>query len=384
MNTRIATTCLLLALGVGWAQQAPGAPAAGAPSAQQPARTQSQQAPAQATAALNLAQALNRAYAQGTALANVETNLQNARLQLQAAEADPSTLVLQRTQAQQAVALGQVSVASTRLQVLQSVVSAYLALYEAQQNVALAQAQLDLASRNLAIAQAKLQDGNTTALAVAQARTAEQQAQQTLANARTKVPVSAAQLATLLGVTDLGSVAVAPPPDFPRVRASLTELQNGLLDRLPNVVQAKQAVDLYTLQVKLYDNDYTPRMTLQTAKTSLDNAQRTLETARQNAATSVANAFQAAKNTYAAIAIAEQNLANSQHVLAQDRAAFQAGTVAAVQIRTDEVNVTSARYSLLQAVDTYRNALVTLSVSAGSDLTGLVEPAASGASGGPS
>ncbi|MEJ2356710.1 MAG: TolC family protein [Deinococcales bacterium] len=375
MTTRIATY-LILALGAAWAQQTPATATPGA----QPVQQQTSQQPPttgapQAGTTLDLAQALARAYAQGTALANAQTNLQNAQLQLTAAEADPSTLVLQKTQAQHTVALDQVTVESTKLQVLQSVASAYLALYEAQQNVALAQAQLDLADKNLAVAQAKYQDGNATALQVAQARTSQQSARQTLANAQAKVPTSAAQLATLLGVTDLGSVTVAPPPDFPQVTVALSELQNGLLERLPSVVQAKQAVDLYSLQVKLYDNDYTPRMTYQTAKTSLDNAQRTLDTARQNASTSVANAYQAAKNGYASIAIARQNLDNAKQVLAQDQAAYQAGTVAAVQVQSDQVNVASAQYSLLQAVDTYRNAVVTLSVSAGRDLTGLVQPA---------
>ncbi|MEJ2289968.1 MAG: TolC family protein [Deinococcales bacterium] len=349
MTTRIATY-LILALGAAWAQQTPATATPGA----QPVQQQTSQQPPttgapQAGTTLDLAQALARAYAQGTALANAQTNLQNAQLQLTAAEADPSTLVLQKTQAQHTV---------------------------------LAQAQLDLADKNLAVAQAKYQDGNATALQVAQARTSQQSARQTLANAQAKVPTSAAQLATLLGVTDLGSVTVAPPPDFPQVTVALSELQNGLLERLPSVVQAKQAVDLYSLQVKLYDNDYTPRMTYQTAKTSLDNAQRTLDTARQNASTSVANAYQAAKNGYASIAIARQNLDNAQQVLAQDQAAYQAGTVAAVQVQSDQVNVASAQYSLLQAVDTYRNAVVTLSVSAGRDLTGLVQPAS--ASGGAS
>jgi len=381
MTSRIAT-CLILALGVAWAQQTPTtAPTAQAAQQQTAQQQTAQQAKAPAT--LGLKEALARAYAQGTALATARTNLQNAQLQSTAAEADPSTLVLQKTQAQQAVALAQVNVASTKLQVLQSVVNAYLTLYEAQQNVSLAQAQLDLADKDLSVAQAKYQDGNATALDVSKARTSQQSAQQTLANATAKVPTSAAQLATLLGVTDLGSVTVAPPPEIPQVTVALSDLLNGLLERLPNVVQAKQSVDLYTLQVKLYDNDYTPHMTYQTAKTALDNAQRTLDTARQNASTSVANAYQAARNAYANIAIAQQNLRNAQDVLAQDQAALQAGTVAAVQVQADQVNVASARYSVLQVADTFRSAVVTLSVSAGRDLTGLVAPATSG-SGGPS
>lgn len=365
---------LLLAIGVAWAQQGPAAPAQQPPAQQQTTHTAPQ-------SALDLPQALARAYQQGTALANARTNLQNAELQMKATLADPSTLVVAKTQAQQSVALDTVTVEATKLQVMQSVVSAYLSLYEAQQNVALTQAKLVLANKDLAVAEAKYQDGNATALAVSQARTSQQGSQQALADAKAKVPVSEAQLATLLGVTNLGSVTVAAPPDFPQLSVKLADLQDGLLERLPSVVQAKQSVDLYNLQARLYDNDYTPRMTYQTAKTSLENAQRTLDNAQRNAATSVANAYQAATNAYANIAIARQNLTNSQQILAQDQAAYQAGTVAAVQVQSDEVNVASARYGLMQSVDTYRNAVVTLSVSAGRDLTGLVAPAASGSGG---
>jgi outer membrane protein TolC len=332
-------------------------------------------------ATIDLPQALARAYGQGTALANAQTNLANAELQLEAVQADPSALVLQKTQAQQAAAQSRIALESTRLQVLQSVVNAYQSLYEAQQSVALAQAQRDLADRDLQVAQAKFGDGNATSLDVSKARTALQSAQQTLANAQAKVPVAGSQLATLLGVTDLGSVTAVAPPDLPQVSAKLADLEQGLLGRLASVAQAQQAVDLYTLQTKLYDNDYTPRMTYQTAKTALDNARRSLDTARQNASTSLANAYQAAHDAYARIAIAQQNLGNAQSVLQQDQAALQAGTVSALQVQSDQVAVASSRFSLLQAVDGYRNALVTLSVSAGQDLTGLVAPAAPGAGG---
>lgn len=352
----------------------------GAASAQQTAVPLRPSSTTQA-ATLDLPQALARAYAQGAALANAQTNLANAELQLEAVQADPSALVLQKTQAQQAATQSRVALEATRLQVLQSVVSSYQALYEAQQDVTVAQAQRDLADRDLQVAQAKFGDGNATSLDVAKARTALQSARQTLANAEAKVPAAGSQLATLLGVTDLGSVTVVAPPDLPQVSAKPTDLEQGLLQRLPSVVQARQSVELYTLQVKLYDNDYTPRMTYQTAKTSLDNAQRGLDTARQNAATSLANAYQAARDAYARIAIGQQNLDNVRQVLQQDRAALEAGTVSALQVQSDEVAVASSTYSLLQAVDGYRNALVTLSVSAGQDLTGLVGPATPGTGG---
>ncbi len=123
--------------------------------------------------------------------------------------------------------------------------------------------------------------------------------------------------------------------------------------------------------VRLSDNDYTPPLTLKTAQLTLENNRKALTTAEQNAMTSLKNAYQAAQAAYAAIALAESNLENARKVLAQDEAAYKAGTVSALQVETDRVSVLVAEYGLLQAKNAYWRALAALSLAAGRDLTGL-------------
>ncbi|WP_018467683.1 TolC family protein [Calidithermus timidus] len=331
--------------------------------------------PALAQSSLSLVQALQQAYAQGPSLQSAQATLQNALLQLNALKADPSTLIVARTQAEQNAELARVNLEATRLSVMQSVVNAYVGLYEGLQNVELYQAQVALNQRNLDVAKARQAAGNATALDVARAQTTLDSSRQALTNAQAQIPILSAQLATLLGVSDLGSLSIAPPPTPPALQADINVLSKDLFTRLASVVQAQQAVDLAQLNVKLYDNDYTPAVNLESAKTTLLNNQRSLQIAQQNALTSLNNTYQAAQNAYKAIAIAQATVANAQKVVEQSQAALKAGTISALQLQTDQVSLKSAQYSLTQAQNSYWKALAAFSVAAGQDFTGLVKAA---------
>lgn len=325
--------------------------------------------------ALTLVQALSQAYSRGPSLQSAQATLQNATLQLNALKADPSTLIVARTQAEQNAKLAEVNLEATRLSVMQSVVNAYVGLYEAQQNVALFQAQVALNQRNLEVARARQAAGNATALDVARAQTTLDSSRQSLTNAQAQIPILSAQLATLLGVSDLGNFTTVAPPAAPVLQADLQALSRDLFTRLPSVLQAQQAVELSQLNVKLADNDYTPAVQLNSAKTSLENNQRTLQTAQQNAQTSLTNTYQAAQNAYRNIALAQANVTNAQRVVEQSQAALRAGTISALQLQTDQVSLRGTEYSLVQAQGSYWKALAAFSVAAGQDFTGLVRAA---------
>lgn len=325
-----------------------------------------------------LTQVLRQAYAQGPSLQSAQATLQNATIQLNALKADPSTLVASLTQAQQTYDLAQVNLAATRLTVMQNVVDAYLGLYEQQQNVELLQAQVTLNQRNYDVAKARQVAGNATSLDVARAQTTLDSSRQSLTTAQTQIPILSAQLAAQLGVGSLGSFTAAAPAAPKNVQVDVAALSKELFSRLPSVLQAQQAVDTAALNVKLYDNDYTPAVSLQAAKTSLVNNQRALSTAQQNAGTSLNNAYQTAQSYYKQIAIAQAGVANAQKVVDQDAVALKAGTISALQLQTDQVSLRSAQYTALQAVDSYWKALAALSVAAGQDFTGLVAAASEG------
>ena len=116
--------------------------------------------------ALNLEGAVRQAFAQGPDLASSLATLQNAKADLVAKEADPSTLILPLTQARNTAALNQVQVDAKRLEVMSNVMGAYLNLFEAQENIKVLEAQIALDSRNLEIAKIRLAARNGTQLDV--------------------------------------------------------------------------------------------------------------------------------------------------------------------------------------------------------------------------
>ncbi len=319
---------------------------------------------------LSLPQAISLAYAQGPTYSSAQTTLQNAQATLKARQGDPSTLAADLTAAQNAVQLAQVNLTNARLTVLQSVVNAYLGLYETQQDVSLLTAQLNLDQTNLQVAQAKLQAGTGTSLDISKAQNTVNTDQQNLANANAQLTVQATELSRLFGQST-STLTLQAPPSPVKLSASLTSLNQGLNARLPSVVQAQQAVASDQLTVKTSNNDYTPRLTLQNAQTALQNDQRTLANTEKTVASTLKDSFSAAQDAYSRIAIQQKAVTNAQTALTQAQARYQSGIISKVDLQSSQVALQSAKFTLTQAVDTYWKSVAALSVAAGADVTGL-------------
>lgn len=328
-------------------------------------------AAAQATP-LTLPGAVARALDSGPDVTTARANLQKAQATLRAARADPSTLITTLTQAQQGADAASATLAGTKLNVAQTVITQYLGAYETAGRVALNTAQVRLDERNLQIARARLQAKVATQLDVSRAQTSLNQNRQELADAQAQLPVQEAQLARTLGLNAGTDLKLADPPAPPRLSTTLAGLQGGLDKRLPSLVQAAQGAEFAALQVKIYDNDYTPARTLQDAQTALANAQRDLEGAQRGAATGVRDAYRAVQDAQQRVQLAGQQAANAQTTLTQAQARLGAGTAAAVEVQQAQVQLQQASFAVTQAQDNLWRALAALSVAAGTDVTGLV------------
>ena len=324
------------------------------------------------TAPLDLNAALRQALTRGPDLATSTATLENARADLSAKEADPSTLVVTMTQARNTFALNAAQVNAKRLEVMSNVTAAYLNLFEAQENVKLLEAQLALDTRNLEVAKAKLSAKNGTQLDVSRAESTLASSRQSLADAKAQLPILSNRLEPLLGVNASTNLTVANPPAFKEVKFDLNALENGLETRLPGVLQASQAVQLAELNVRLSDNDYTPPATLREAKTTLENARRTLTTTRASAVTQLRDAARTVANALERVRIAAKDLDNAEDALGQDQTRFKSGTISRVQLQTTEVSTLRSRNSYTQATNTYLRALAQLSTAAGLDQTGMI------------
>jgi outer membrane protein TolC len=326
--------------------------------------------------ALTLESAMTQAFSKGPDLASSQATLKNAQADLASKEADSSTLVVSLTQARQTMVLNTAQLEAQRLGVMSNVLTAYLNLFESQENIKVLSAQLDLDARNLEIAKAKLAAKNGTQLDVSKAESTLATSKQNLADARAQLPILSNRLEVLLG-TNANNLTASAPPAFKETKIDQTALEGGLEKRLPSVLQAAQNLQLADLNVRLSDNEYTPPATLRDYKTQLENAQRTLETTRTNAVTSLRDAARNVTNALEKVRIAAQNLQNAESSLAQDQTKFKSGTISRLNLQTTEVSTLNSRFAYLQATDTYLKALASLSVASGVDQTGLVKGSAS-------
>ena len=323
--------------------------------------------------ALTLPSAVNKALSSGPDVSSARNTYAKALANLKAKQLDPTTLGSDLLSAQQGASSNLAALNNAKLSTVQTVLSQYLSLLEGQQTLALNAAQVSLDGRNLTIVQAKLAAKSATALEVAQKQNTLSTSRQTLVNTRAQLPVLSAGLAKTLGLPTTGVLQVSALPATPGVSATLEALSSGLERRLPGLISASQAVDSAALQVKLADNDYTPRRTLEDAQIALQNARTALESERKNAGTNLRDSLRAHQDALEQVKLAGQSLSNGQKTLAQTQARFKLGTAAQVEVQTAQVATLSSQLALTKAQDNVWKASATLSVASGLDLTNLVE-----------
>lgn len=296
-----------------------------------------------------------------------QANADKASAAAAAALADPSTLVAARLAAQNSLTQAQAQLRGARLTTLQSTINAYTALLEAQENVELQTLQTQVDSKAVQVAQVKLKIGNATTLDVQNAQTTLSGSQQDLADARAQVNLASTRLGTLTGVSNARAVAGVTAP---KLSVTLAELQKNL-GRLSSVVGAAGTVAEAQLAVKLADNDFTPARTLQDARTALANANRSLDSAEKAAAQTLASAYQSAQSTYELLKVAGSRETAAQNTYTQNAARLKSGTISAVDLQSSQLALKKAQYARLQAQNNVLEALASLSVASGQNLTGI-------------
>ena len=322
--------------------------------------------------ALNLEGAVRQAFAQGPDLASSLATLANAKADLTAKESDPSTLIVPLTQARNTAALNQVQVDAKRLEVMSSVMGAYLNLFEAQENIRVLEAQIALDTRNVEIAKIRLAARNGTQLDVSRSENTLGASRQSIADARANLPILSNRLEVLLGVST-GNLTVSAPPAFKEIKFEIAALEANLETRLPSVLQLAQVVSISDLSVKLSDNDYTPPATLRDNKTALENAQRNLATIKKSAVTQLRDAARGTLNALEQVRLRANDRENADEALSQDNLKFKGGTISRLQLQQTEVAALRSRFAYAQATNLYWRSVAGLSVASGVDQTGLLK-----------
>lgn len=326
---------------------------------------------AQTQPTLSYQTVLKQALEKSPDIVGQQTTLADARADLAAKTADPSTLILPQTQAQQKVQLEALKTGFVKLQVAQNVLSAYLSVLEAQENLNVLQAQVGLDSMALDIAKAKLATKNATQLDVTKAQNTLGSSQQDLKNAQSTFPVLKEKLSATAGGGLPSTYQVTVPQIKPKT-VKLDDLTQQGDERLPSLLQLSQAVTLAQMNVKFSDNDYTPRSTLDAAKSSLESAQRSLSSQNTSTASSIKDAFQNVSNSLEKSKFGQEDLKAAQQTLSQDQTRYKNGLISKYQLRQSEVAVLKAEQAQLQAQDAYLKAIAALSVTTGQDILDVV------------
>ncbi len=321
-------------------------------------------------APIGLSEALSSAFKNGKDLTDARSSFYTAQADLTAKKADPTTLVVTLEQSQNSFDLAQLKVGYTRLQVLQNLLNNYAALLEGQNALDLGEAQLALDKRNLDVAQAKLAAKNATELDVSNAQNTYTSSQQNLTNSKAQIPVLSAKLEQSMGINASGDLTLADYPKMPDLSLSLNDLENDLTLRVPSVLQASQSLEIAALNVKLSDNDWTPKRTLEDAKTNLETAKRALESSQKDALTGLRDAYRNAQDAFKRLQIAQKSLETAKQSYSADQTRFKSGVISKVQLQQSEVSLQNSQNSLDKTRGTYLKSLSSLSVAAGRDVTG--------------
>ncbi|WP_424950913.1 TolC family protein [Deinococcus sp.] len=315
---------------------------------------------------ITLPAAVASALTAGSTVRDAQTGVTSSASTLKAVQADPSTLASVLLSAQQAYTLAQAQLTQARLTATQNAVNAFTALYQTQELIDVDQLQITVDTKNLQVAQVKLSTRNGTALDVQTAQNTLNTSRQNLTDAQAQLVVNSQKLANVIGKP--GSYAASTPPGAPAARQN-----TALSSTYPTLLKDQQAVDTAALSVRLADNEFTARVTLDQARTTLSNAQSTLATDQKTLLTTLATAQSTAEAAQATYSAALQTEANTQASYRQDTVRLSSGTISAVALGQSQLALKKAQYARAQALVSVWQSLAALSTASGQDVTGLVK-----------
>jgi outer membrane protein TolC len=308
---------------------------------------------------LTLDSALAKAKDQAT-VASAQSELEDARANLQRVLGDPLLTRPNRVQAQQRADLAQANYERALLQAQSSIVSAYTQLLEAQIQVRLAQKGLEVAAKGVEVAQIRQKNGSGTALDLKNAQNKLDDAKTNLNRANDGLALAQSNLRSLVGPFD--SVAPLPtPPALPDAKA----VQN-LLAKSPDVIQARQRVELATLQVEVLDPSYAAQADIAAAKARADQAGAGAKEVERALGLQYDSLYQNLQAASRSLSVQAAAYANAKETLANDKKRLDSGLISSLAYLQTELATLQAELAAQQAQGNYYRALYSLYTGGGS------------------
>jgi len=254
-----------------------------------------------------------------------------------------------------------------KLQVIQNVRNAYFNVLEAQTQVKLYEKQLAYYEETFNATKAKYQVGNATATDVSQAELNYLSAVNSLKTAQNNLTIYWSQFWQTLGISPIEKV-VLREPEMKVYNFNLDDLFNIAKENLSSLVQAKNNVELYELQVKLCDNDYTPKATLISAMNSLESAKKSYEQTLNSTKITIAQRLEQLNASLKDIEVQQKNLDLAKENYKIIQLKLDAGLVTKLDLMNAEINVIKAENNYYSSLHNYWKSLDSLSLAVGKAL----------------
>ncbi|MCX7601095.1 MAG: TolC family protein [Meiothermus sp.] len=302
---------------------------------------------------LTLEAALAKAAEQAPVVA-AKAELDDANANLQRVLSDPLLTRPSRVQAEQRSALAKVSYERAVVQAQSSIVAAYTQVLEAQVQVRLAQKALEIAARGLEIAQIRQRNGSGTALDVRNAQNRLDDARSNASRAENGLALAQSSLRSLVGA--FGGLAPLPnPPALPEA-GTVREL----LGKNPDVLQARQRVELASLQVELLDPSYAARAEIDAARARAEQASAGAREVERGLGLQYDSLYQNLQAAQRALSVQQAALANAREALANEKKRLDAGLISQVAYLQAELSFIQAELAVQQALGNYYRAYYSL------------------------
>ena len=308
-----------------------------------------------AAQALTLEEALQNAPSRPDAVTqNLE--LLNARNDLIRVQGDPLALRLERTQAEQAVALNRAELEEAYYSAVLEITQAYTGVLQGREQLELAQKGLSVSQAALDIAQIRLNNGSATQLDVQEAQVALNDAEKNLTAAQNGLNVSENNLEGMIGqevmASDLEPVDDSYLTSLPSLDQALEAAQNH-----PQLLQSRQGLDLARIGLDLLDPSYASASQIESSRTQLETTQELVQEAQRGFNLQVRNLFIQAENAQETFQVERDGLANAKERLTFQQDRLESGLIAQIELDQAELEFLQTQLAVLQARHGYLIAL---------------------------
>ena len=332
--------------------------------------------------ALTLEDALKSAPSRPNAV-TAKLELLNAQNSLIRVQGDPLALRVERVQAEQAAALKRAQFEQASYSAMLEIAQAYTGVLGANEQFALAQQGLALSETSLGVANIRVENGSATPLDVQEAQVALNEAKKNAVAAHNGLGVARNNLEGMIG-QKVEASGLEPVPDSFLVELPALKQVLGAADHHPQLLEARQGLELARVGVETLDPSYASSSQLENARTQFQTTEELVQESRRGFKLQVRNLYLQAGNAQETYDVARDGLANAQKRLSFKRDRLESGLLAQIQydqsvleFAQTELTTAQARYDYLSALlQLQADTMTTLALPGSSSFTTAAIPAA--------